>query len=194
MSYMFRKKSKISPEPFKKHIYLGIPTNIAAGPLGFRAELDTDPIGNRNRSDHDLAADRPDSSIVMPDENNPRPSRIIFHNKSEDQGLHAPETSTPDAVVDGTEHGDDRTSGCFRCSSSSLYFSLSEENIDDTEAEEGEPIAAIKGTCQCHRITLSVNVCQFRRETGRTQHLALPPFLSMPQRKLQTDSVLSKHC
>ena len=102
---MFGKKFKKLPKPFRKHIVLGIPTNIAAGPLGFRAELDTDPIGNQNHSDHDLAADAPDSSIAMLGENSPGPSRIVFHNKSEDQGLHAPETSTPsDAIDHSTEH------------------------------------------------------------------------------------------
>ena len=149
MSHMFNRKSKKLPKPFQKHIVLGIPTNIAVGPLGFRAELDIDPTGNQNRSDHDSVADRPDSSIAMLDENNPGPSRIVFHNKSEDQGLHVPETSTPGVVVDGIEHGDDRTSGSFRRSSSSLYFSFSEENADETKEEEGGPAEAIRGTYQC---------------------------------------------
>ena len=110
---MVGKESKKLPNPFRKHIVLGIPTNIAAGPLGFRAELDTDPIGNRNRSDHDSAADLSDSSIAMLDENNPGPSRIIFHNKSEGQDLHAPENSTSGGVVDGgTEHRSDPASEC----------------------------------------------------------------------------------
>ena len=43
MSDMFAKESKKSQKPFQRRIYLGIPTNIAAGPLDFRAELDTDP-------------------------------------------------------------------------------------------------------------------------------------------------------
>ena len=90
----------------------------------------------------------------MLDENNPGPSRIVSHNESKDQGLHTPETSTPDAVADGTDHGDDHTSGGVRSSSSSLYFSfLSEENINDTKEEEGEPTEAIRGMCQCHRVT-----------------------------------------
>ena len=94
INYMFAKKSKKSPKPSRKHTFLGIP-------LCFRAELDTDPIGNRNRSCHDLAADRSESSIVMLDENN----------KSEDQGLRAPETSTPsDAIDRGTEHRNDPAS------------------------------------------------------------------------------------
>ena len=105
---MFGKKSKKLPKPSRKHIFLGIPTNIAAGPLGLRAELDTDPIGNKNRSDRDLVVDRSDSLIAMLDENNPGPSRIVFHNKSEDQGLHAPETSIPGGVIDhGTDHMND---------------------------------------------------------------------------------------
>jgi len=52
-SYMSDKKSKKSPKPSQKYIHLGIPINIAVGPLGFRAELDTDPRGNRDRSYRD---------------------------------------------------------------------------------------------------------------------------------------------
>jgi len=55
MSYTFGKKPGKSkpPKPSQKHIHLGIPINIAVGPLGFRAELDTDPKGDRNRSYRD---------------------------------------------------------------------------------------------------------------------------------------------
>jgi hypothetical protein len=66
---------KKSPKPPKKHIHLGIPTNIAAGPLGFRAELDTDPIvGNQNRTHRDPEPDRLNPTVAL-DENNPGPSR-----------------------------------------------------------------------------------------------------------------------
>ena len=44
---------KKSPEPARKRINLGIPTNIAAGSLGFRAGMDVDPQGNRDRSHRD---------------------------------------------------------------------------------------------------------------------------------------------
>jgi len=55
MNYTFGKKPGKSkpPKPSQKHIHLGIPINIAVGPLGFRAELDTDPKGDRNRSYRD---------------------------------------------------------------------------------------------------------------------------------------------
>ena len=113
MDRLFDKKSKKSRKTAKRHISLGIPTNIAAGPLGFRAELDANPIGNRSRSRHGLTTDRSDSSITMLDENNPGPSRIVFHKKSEGKGLHAPETSTPGGVIDGgTEHRNDPASEC----------------------------------------------------------------------------------
>ena len=42
---MVGKKSKKSFTPSQKHLLLGIPSNIAVGPLGFRAELDIDPEG-----------------------------------------------------------------------------------------------------------------------------------------------------
>jgi len=52
MNYTSNKKRKKSPEPAKKRINLGNPTNIAAGSLRFKAELDTDE-GNRDRSHRD---------------------------------------------------------------------------------------------------------------------------------------------
>ena len=53
---MFREKSKKLPKYSQRHLSLGIPTNIAAGPLGFRAELDIGPKGERGRSCHDSEA------------------------------------------------------------------------------------------------------------------------------------------
>ena len=53
MNYMSDKKRKKSPEPARKRINLGTPINIAAGPLRFRPELDTDPEGNRSPSHRD---------------------------------------------------------------------------------------------------------------------------------------------
>jgi len=46
MSHFSNKKHKKSPKPPQQHIALGIPTNIAVGPLGFRAELDVHPKGD----------------------------------------------------------------------------------------------------------------------------------------------------
>jgi len=46
MSHPFNKKPKKSPIPPQQHIALGIPTGIALGPLGFRAELNVDPKGD----------------------------------------------------------------------------------------------------------------------------------------------------
>ena len=53
---MYSRKSKQS---FKtsKSLWLAIPTNIALGPLGFRAALDVNPKGERNRSCHELSID-----------------------------------------------------------------------------------------------------------------------------------------
>ena len=44
---MFGKKSKESSNPLATHLLFGIPANIAAGPLGFRAELDINPEGEQ---------------------------------------------------------------------------------------------------------------------------------------------------
>ena len=50
MNYMFDKKPKKSPRLSQQHLVLGLPTNVAAGPLGFRAELDIGPKGEETRS------------------------------------------------------------------------------------------------------------------------------------------------
>ena len=46
---MVNKKSK-KPFGFFTASSLGVPTNIAVGPLGFRAALDADAKGEQNRS------------------------------------------------------------------------------------------------------------------------------------------------
>lgn len=51
------KKAKNSPKSSRRHLALGIPTNIAVGPLGFRADLDIDPKGEQRRPCHDEEAD-----------------------------------------------------------------------------------------------------------------------------------------
>jgi hypothetical protein len=50
MNYTFNKKSKKSPRLSQQHLVLGLPTNVAVGPLGFRAELDIGPKGGETRS------------------------------------------------------------------------------------------------------------------------------------------------
>lgn len=45
MNRLFNKKPKKPLDPSHSHVSLGIPTNIAIGPLGFRAELDLSPNG-----------------------------------------------------------------------------------------------------------------------------------------------------
>ncbi|KAF9642939.1 hypothetical protein BDM02DRAFT_1798063 [Thelephora ganbajun] len=83
MKRLFGKKSKKSPEPSPKHISLGIPANTAAGPLGFRAELDIGPD----------------------DEGNNRGSRIVFQdNSGEDKEHPTPEASISGPAVVGTDH------------------------------------------------------------------------------------------
>ena len=111
MDRLFEKKSKKSHKSAQRHVSLGIPTNIAAGPLGFRAELDIGPKGER-RSHRDSES-RPDSTVT-PDENDTRVSRIVFKDKKrEDQGLPARGTSTAGVVVGGGGHGDGPPSECF---------------------------------------------------------------------------------
>ena len=51
MARPFGKRPKKSLKP-SQHIFLGIPTNIAAGPLGFQVELDIGPKGEKGCLDH----------------------------------------------------------------------------------------------------------------------------------------------
>ena len=95
---MPRKKSK---KPFKSltTLALGIPTNIGVGPLGFRAALEADPIGERNRSYHH-GLDQPDFTAIL-DGSDPEPSRIEFcEREGEAQESDAPGTSTAVATHD----------------------------------------------------------------------------------------------
>ena len=54
MNRLFGKKAKKSRRPPQQNIAIGIPTNIAIGPLGFRVEFDIDSIGD---SYQDLGVD-----------------------------------------------------------------------------------------------------------------------------------------
>ena len=113
MNRLFDKKSKDSRKSSQRLVSLGIPTNVAIGPLGFRAELDIGPKGERCRPYWDLEPDGPDPTVV-PDEKDARASRIAFQeNKNEDRGLTATEVPTPVAVVGVTEYGNDTTGECF---------------------------------------------------------------------------------
>ena len=49
MNHLSGKKRKKIPKLSKNHLFLGIPANIAAGQLDFRAELNIDPKGKRSR-------------------------------------------------------------------------------------------------------------------------------------------------
>jgi len=114
MSHFSNKKHKKSPKPPQQHIALGIPTNIAVGPLGFRAELDVDPKGYLVMILL-VGVDWPDPTVAL--DENPGPSRIVFRDKKrgKDQGLAVLETPAPGhdgVVIDGTKYGVEATSEC----------------------------------------------------------------------------------
>lgn len=103
---------KKTPKPSQSNLSLGIPTHIAVQPLGFRAELDIGPKGERDLLSR-LRADQPDLAVAA-DENGTRTSRIVFHDdKSEDQGLPAPEAQTASTSVGGDQPGNNPTSECL---------------------------------------------------------------------------------
>ena len=113
MDRLFDKKSKKSLKISQQHTSLGIPANIAVGPLGFRADLDIGPKGEQGRSYHVLDADWLNLTVVL-DEEDTRVSRIVFReNKGKGRALPAPETSTPGAVVGGDEQKTGPISECF---------------------------------------------------------------------------------
>ena len=112
---MWGKKSKKPSRPLAKHLSFGIPANIAAGPLGFRAELDIDPRGELTCSHRVLRASRVDPTAIS-DEKNPNPSRIVFPKReSEPQGLPVPGTSTA-VDIDPNDHPASEHSEPCHCS------------------------------------------------------------------------------
>ena len=54
MSKLFPGKKPKKPSKLPTNLLLGITTNIAVGPLGFRAVVDTMPKGEQNHSYHEM--------------------------------------------------------------------------------------------------------------------------------------------
>ena len=135
---MSNNKSKKPLRALAKHLLFGIPTNIAAGPLGFRAELDK---GERSCIHRLLRADRADPTVIS-DEKNPGPSRIVFHkDESEVQGSPMSRTSTAAAILD-SEPRNRPTGERFKYPLSQPISSLAllcplEENVGQTNQEYG---------------------------------------------------------
>ena len=94
---MFNKKSKKTPKPSQLFASFGIPTNIAVGPLGFRAEAH--PQGDQT-SYRKLQADWADSISTVDD--NPTASRVVhtLDDKNDDPGIRPSDTFIPDVAAD----------------------------------------------------------------------------------------------
>jgi len=148
MERLFDKKSKKSFQSSQRHTSLGIPTNTAVGPFGFRVVLDIGLKGEQDRSCP--GADRSDRLTVTPGEEDARASRIVFREtKSEGQALPIPETSVTGAVV-GDKYGNCPLGGYSRSLPSRPMFTrtlLPEKNADDTEKGEGGPEEGSRGMC-----------------------------------------------
>jgi len=144
------KESKKSPKPPHRHISLGmVPSGIAVGPLGFRVEPAATAKSEQDRSRRGFAVDDPDSTMAL-GKKDTRVLRIVSREKKgEYQGLVVAEVSTPDAVVGGTEQGNDPASECFYSQFGLVFISrcTSEGDTGDTREGGKRPIGAVKGTC-----------------------------------------------
>ncbi|KAF9787448.1 hypothetical protein BJ322DRAFT_1218157 [Thelephora terrestris] len=124
---MAKKKSNKPLKTSTSHLLLGISANIAAGPLGFRAELDLNPA----------------------DEKNPTASRIVFcERQSEAEGPPAPGTSYPVVAIGDTEQPlrepsapgtSDPVVAISDADAEQLENQLIGGSTDQTREEEGEP-------------------------------------------------------
>ena len=87
----------------------------------------------------------------MLDEENPRPSRIVFQDKEgEEQGPSAQGTSVDHGNDPTDDASDPRSRG--RSSCGSPYLSPPEEDTGSAKEGEGESAEASRGTCQHHRV------------------------------------------
>ena len=152
---MSDKKSKKPVKTLAKNLLLGIPTNIAAGPLGFRAELDIDPKGKQRYFQSQLRA----GPTVVPDKKSPGPSRIVFHKKEvETEGLlGVPETSTYAVVVDDVGPVNPLTGRFFNLLPPRSMFTgiilllrITEGTVN-VGREEGGSRVARTSKCRCRR-------------------------------------------
>jgi len=190
---MFNKKSKKLHKSSQRHVSLGIPTNIAVGPLGFRAELDIGPQGERV---HDFGGDRSDSTAML-DENDVRASRIAFNDgESEGQGLPVPGSSTSGAAVGGDDHGTNPISECFRSLllvAPDVHADICQEKIPaklDRKKTNQWRRLGVRANPVC--LSLSADMYQSQRETARELRLELSPFSLMSRRSPSMGLVLSK--
>ena len=108
---IFNRKSKKSPKPPQQGTPSGTATDVTPGPPSLRA--DVDPEGEQNRSYHDFG-DGPDPVMVLDGEDTKVPQIVIQDKNGEDREPPVSAVSTPQAVVDGAEHGNGPTSECFR--------------------------------------------------------------------------------
>jgi len=108
MDRFFNRKRKKSPEPPQQ---LGISTGTITGP-GFRAGMDIDPKGGRNRSYQDLEVDRVDLTMIL-DERDSRGPRVVFQDESGGgQNIPAPGASTFGVLDVDSGHGSDPIGRC----------------------------------------------------------------------------------
>ena len=109
---MSSRKSKKSFQPFANHLLLGIPTNIAVGPLGFRAALDVNTKGEGNRPRHCKSRIDWADLTTMVDDGDAQPSQIILYEKGKAQNPLGQATSAHSVIDGGIEPENDPTGVC----------------------------------------------------------------------------------
>ena len=149
MNHIFDKKLKKPLKSSQRLVPLGVPTNIAVGPLGFHADLDIDPKGEQTCCHRDFEIAEPDPTVLL-DEKDTRAGRIVFQeNKDEDRGLAS--ATGVSTASGGIGHGGNPASECFRILRlGQTFISWCICLLERDTGETGEQGVASRGTCRCH--------------------------------------------
>jgi len=149
MKQFFKSKRKQSPEPLPQDTSPGIPADIAAGTIGYKAQLNTNLEGGRARFHQDPEVDL----TVAPDQGSSGGSQMVFQGSTDKgQELPASEAWTSGVVIGGRKN---RTSECFlflslRLGPIFMWIPSSDEDAGDTGGKIIESAEASRSMCRYH--------------------------------------------